>query len=47
MTYTGYFKRLDLVRLDYSYNSVRIDNNQKYELTTEHVESGEPGMESG
>jgi len=47
MGYTGYFKRLDLVGLDFSYNGAKSRGNEPWKPLAEHVEKGELGMKTG
>jgi 3-hydroxybutyryl-CoA dehydrogenase len=47
MAYTGYFKRLDLIGLDFIYNATRGHGAEPWKPVAEHVERGELGMETG
>ncbi len=47
MGYTGYFKRLDLVGLDFSYNGSKSRGLPPWPPLAAHVEKGELGMKSG
>jgi 3-hydroxybutyryl-CoA dehydrogenase len=47
MAYTGYFKRLDLIGLDFIYNIARGHGAEPWKPVAEHVERGELGMETG
>ena len=47
MAYTGYFKRLDLIGLDFSYNAAKDHGAEPWKPIAEHVERGELGMKSG
>ena len=47
MAYTGYFKRLDLIGLDFSYNTAKGRGGQPWKPIAEHVERGELGIETG
>jgi 3-hydroxybutyryl-CoA dehydrogenase len=47
MTYTGYFKRMDLIGLDFGYNSAKERGRQIWQPIAEHVERGELGMKTG
>jgi 3-hydroxybutyryl-CoA dehydrogenase len=47
MAYTGYFRRLDLIGLDFIYNSAKGRGGQPWKPIAEHVERGELGMETG
>ncbi len=47
MAYTGYFKRLDLIGLDFSYNTAKGHGAQPWKPIAEHVERGELGIETG
>lgn len=47
IVYTGYFKRLDLIGLDFSYNAARGRGLEPWKPIAERVERGELGMKSG
>ncbi|MDP2919250.1 MAG: 3-hydroxyacyl-CoA dehydrogenase family protein [Dehalococcoidia bacterium] len=47
MAYTGYFRRLDLIGLDFLYNASKGHGIEPWKPITEHVERGELGMETG
>jgi len=47
MAYTGYFKRLDLIGLDFGYNAAKDHGAEPWKPIVEHVERGELGMKSG
>ncbi len=47
MAYTGYFKRLDLIGLDFGYRGARERGQAAWGPVAEHVERGELGMKSG
>lgn len=47
MAYTGYFKRLDLVGLDFRYTAAKGQGIPVWPPIAEHVERGELGMKSG
>ncbi len=47
MAYTGYFKRLDLIGLDFLYNTAKGRGAEPWKPVAEHVERGELGMETG
>jgi 3-hydroxybutyryl-CoA dehydrogenase len=47
MTYTGYFKRLDLIGLDFIYGMAKGRGAEPWKPVKEHVERGELGMETG
>jgi 3-hydroxybutyryl-CoA dehydrogenase len=47
MAYTGYFKRLDLIGLDFAYNSAKDRGYEPWKPIADHVERGELGMETG
>ncbi len=47
MAYTGYFKRLDLIGLDFSYTVLRGRGQEPWGAIAERVERGELGMKSG
>ena len=47
MAYTGYFKRLDLIGLDFSYTLAKGRDQEPWRPITERVERGELGMKSG
>jgi 3-hydroxybutyryl-CoA dehydrogenase len=47
MAYTGHFKRLDLIGLDFSYNTAKGHGAQPWKPIAEHVERGELGIETG
>lgn len=47
MAYTGYFKRNDLIGLDFSYNAAKGHGGQPWKPIAEHVERGELGIETG
>jgi len=47
MAYTGYFKRLDLIGLDFIFNSAKGHGAEPWKPVAEHVERGELGMETG
>jgi len=47
MAYTGYFKRLDLIGLDFGYNTAKGRGIEPWKLIADHVENGELGMKSG
>lgn len=47
MAYTGYFKRLDLMGLDFSYTMAKEQGLEPWGPIAERVERGELGMKSG
>lgn len=47
MAYTAYFKRLDLIGLDFSYTAAKERNTEPWKPIAERVESGALGMKSG
>jgi 3-hydroxybutyryl-CoA dehydrogenase len=47
MTYTAYFKRLDLIGLDFSYRMAKDRGVEPWKPIAEHVEKGELGIETG
>jgi len=47
MAYTGYFKRLDLIGLDFIYTAVQERGEKPWGPIARHVEQGELGMKSG
>ena len=47
MAYTGYFKRLDLIGLDFRYTVAKGQGRTVWPPIAEHVERGELGMKSG
>lgn len=47
MAYTGYFKRLDLIGLDFGYAAAKARGQRLWEPVAERVERGELGMKSG
>ncbi len=47
MGYTGYFKRQDLIGLDFPYTSAKARGREPWKLIAERVERGELGMKSG
>ena len=47
IAYTGYFKRLDLIGLDFGYNTAKGRGIEPWKLIADHVERGEFGMKSG
>jgi len=47
MAYTGHFKRLDLIGLDFGYAAGNIDLQRLWGPVAKHVEKGELGMKSG
>jgi len=47
MGYTGYFKRLDLIGLDFGYTAARGRGQEIWKPVAERVERGELGMKSG
>ncbi len=47
MTYTGYFKRLDLIGLDFMYTAAKGRGAEPWKPVAERVERGELGMKSG
>lgn len=47
MTYTGYFKRMDLIGLDFSYTVAKEHGTEPWKPLAEHVERGEFGMKTG
>jgi len=47
MAYTGYFKRLDLIGLDFTYTSAKGRGQEPWQPIAERVERGELGMKSG
>jgi 3-hydroxybutyryl-CoA dehydrogenase len=47
MAYTGYFKRMDLIGLDFSYTAAKGQGRSVWPPLAEHVERGELGMKSG
>ncbi len=47
MAYTGYFKRMDLIGLDFGYNMAKGRGLEPWKPVAERVERGELGMKSG
>jgi 3-hydroxybutyryl-CoA dehydrogenase len=47
MAYTGYFKRLDLIGLDFVYTMAKERGQQPWRPIAERVERGELGMKTG
>jgi len=47
MTYTGYFKRMDLIGLDFGYHAAKGRGIEPWKPVAERVERGELGMKSG
>ncbi len=47
MAYTGYFKRMDLIGLDFGYTAAKGRGLEPWKLIAERVERGELGMKSG
>jgi 3-hydroxybutyryl-CoA dehydrogenase len=47
MAYTGYFKRLDLIGLDFGYTAAKGRGQEVWKPVAERVERGELGMKSG
>lgn len=47
MAYTGYFKRMDLIGLDFLYTSAKEHGTEPWKLLAEHFERGEFGMKTG
>ena len=47
MTYTGYFKRMDLIGLDFGYTATKGRGLEPWKPIAERVERGELGMKSG
>lgn len=47
MAYTGYFKRLDLIGLDFVYRSAKGRGQKPWEPIASRVEQGDLGMKSG
>ncbi len=47
MAYTGYFKRMDLIGLDFIYNTAKGRGLEPWKPIAERVERGEFGMKSG
>ena len=47
MAYTGYFKRMDLIGLNFGYMSAKGRGQEPWGLVAERVERGELGMKSG
>ena len=47
LAYTAYFKRLDLIGLDFSYRMAKDRGIEPWKPVAEHVEKGELGMETG
>jgi len=47
MAYTGHFKRMDLIGLDFSYRMAKDRGIEPWKPVAEHVENGELGMKSG
>ena len=47
MAYTGYFKRMDLIGLDFGYSAAKGRGLEPWGLIAQHVERGELGMKSG
>jgi len=47
MAYSGYFKRLDLMGLDFSYKMAKEHGLEPWGPIAERVERGELGMKSG
>ena len=47
MAYTAYFKRMDLIGLDFGYHRAKERGVEPWKPTAEHLEKGELGMKSG
>jgi 3-hydroxybutyryl-CoA dehydrogenase len=47
MAYTGYFKRLDLIGLDFMYTAAKGRGIEPWKPVAERVERGDLGMKSG
>lgn len=47
MAYTGYFKRIDLIGLDFLYNAAKAAGGVPWKPLAERVERGDLGMETG
>lgn len=47
MAYTGYFKRMDLIGLDFLYTAAKEHGSEPWKLLAGHVERGEFGMKTG
>jgi 3-hydroxybutyryl-CoA dehydrogenase len=47
MAYTGYFRRLDLIGLDFVYTSAKERGLPPWKPVAERVEHGELGMKTG
>jgi len=47
MAYTGYFKRLDLIGLDFSYTMAKGRGAEPWKPIAERVERGDLGLKSG
>jgi len=47
MAYTGYFKRMDLIGLDFGYRTVKERGIEPWKPIAERVERGDVGMKSG
>jgi 3-hydroxybutyryl-CoA dehydrogenase len=47
MAYTAYFKRQDLMGLDFSYNAIKERGGQPWKPLADHVEHGEFGIKTG
>lgn len=47
MAYTAYFKRMDLIGLDFGYRMAKDRGVEPWKPIAEHVEKGELGMKSG
>ena len=47
LAYTGYFKRLDLIGLDFSYTAAKERGREPWKPIAERVERGELGMKTG
>jgi 3-hydroxybutyryl-CoA dehydrogenase len=47
MAYTGYFKRMDLIGLDFGYTAARERGRAPWKPVAERVERGELGMKTG
>lgn len=47
MAYTGFFKRLDLIGLDFAFGTDRVRGVQLWKPAAEHIERGELGMKTG
>ena len=47
MAYTAYFKRMDIIGLDFIYNTTKAGGYEQWPLIAERVERGDIGVKSG